>query len=197
MGGVGKMSWWNAFITANLIGIGANFDNCGVGIAYGSQKIKFPHRVNAVVNGVGFCTAFLGAYAGKLISHYFTAEQAGWASCIALACIGLFFWYSGYVHPRISRHTGKVKIQTRPNWKQGALLGLALSFTNVVSAFGGTVSNATTIWTTTAVISMWGYIMIWFGNLIGVGVFARLLGKYSSLVAGFLLILVGVHQVLG
>lgn len=188
------MSWLSAFITANLIGIGSNFDNCGTGIAYGSDKIKFPHWVNAIANAVGFCTALLGAYAGEVISHYLTVSQAQWAACLVLVFIGLFFWYAGYIHPLVSKQKRTMQIK-KPGWKEGIVLGLALSFTNVASGFGAVVSNAATLWATVAAITIWGYIMIWLGNVIGIGVIARLLGKYSSFVAGLLLILVGIHQV--
>lgn len=190
------MGWLNGFIIANWIGIGSNLDNCGTGLAYGSEKIKFPHWVNAIANGVGCCTALLGAYAGEVISHYLTLYQAEWAACIILVCIGLFFWYVGYIHPLTSRHKQKMKIK-KPGWREGIILGLALSFTNVAGGFGATVSNASTVWATTAAITIWGYIMIWLGNVIGIGLIARLLGKYSSFAAGLLLILVGIHQVLG
>lgn len=190
------MGWLSAFITANLIGIGSNFDNCGTGIAYGSEKIRFPHWVNGIVNAVGFCTALLGAYAGAVISHYLSFDEAPWAACIVLVCIGLFFWYAGYIHPLVCKQKRKMPIK-KPGWKESIILGLALSFTNIASGFGATVSNAATIWATTVAITIWGYIMIWLGNVIGIGILARLLGKYSSFVAGLLLILVGIHQVMG
>ncbi|WDL99784.1 manganese efflux pump MntP [Alicyclobacillus sp. ALC3] len=190
------MSWLSAFVTVNLIGIGSNFDNCGTGISYGSDKIKFPHWVNTVVNAVGFCTAVLGAYAGEVISHYLTVAEAQWAACIVLVCIGLFFWYAGYIHPLVSKEQRQMEIK-KPGWKEGIILGLALSFTNVASGFGATVSHVAALWSTVISITLWGYIMIWLGNVVGIGVIARLLGKYSSFAAGLLLILVGVHQVMG
>lgn len=188
------MGWLSAFMTANLIGIGTNFDNCGVGIAYGSERIKFPHWVNAIINIVGFCTALLGAYAGEVISHYINVNQASWTACIVLVCIGVLFWYSAYIDPRITRRQKQVCIQ-KPSWKQGIFLGLALSFTNVASGFGATVANAAAFWETVVGITFWGYVMIWLGNLVGIGVLGRLLGKYSSFIAGLLLIAVGIHQV--
>jgi putative Mn2+ efflux pump MntP len=190
------MGWLSVFVSANLSGIGSNLDNCGAGIAYGSDRIEIPHWVNGIVNAVGFGTALLGAYAGKVISHFLTASQADWAACIVLVCIGLFFWYAAYVHPLVSKQRQTVQIK-KPGWKDAIILGFALSFTNVASGFGATVANAATIWATTAAITIWGYIMIWLGNKIGIGFLSRLLGKYSSLAAGLMLILVGVHQVMG
>lgn len=187
------MGWLTAFITANLIGIGSNFDNCGTGIAYGSAQIKFPREVMAIVNIVGFCTALFGAYGGQIISHYISAPQAKWIASIVLVCIGVFFWYSSYVHPKISKQKTKIQIK-KPGWKEGILLGLALSFTNIASGFGATVANAATLWATVISITVWGYIMMLLGNVIGIGVIAKLLGKYASLVSGLMLILVGLHQ---
>jgi putative Mn2+ efflux pump MntP len=188
------MGWLYAFITANLIGIGSNLDNCVVGIAYGSYKIRFPHGINALVNTIGFCTALVGAYAGTVISHFLTAYQAEWVACIVLVCIGLFFWYTAYIHPRIFPKKQQMKIK-EPGWKEGIILGFVLSSTNIASGFGATVSNAASMWITTALITIWGYIMIWFGNVVGIGIITKLLGKYSSFTAGLLLILVGIHQV--
>lgn len=190
-----NMGWFNTFLTATVIGIGSNFDNCGVGSAYGSERIKFSHWVNAIVNTVGFCTALLGAYMGEEVSHYLEPKDAAWAACIVLCAIGLFFWYSAYVHPRVTSKGQFMKIQS-PGLKQGIVLGLALSITNIASGFGATVANAATLWATVLSITIWGYIMIWLGNVVGIGVLSRILGKYSSLVAGFLLIVVGVHQII-
>lgn len=190
------MGWFSAFVTANLIGIGSNLDNSGVGLAYGSREIKFPHSVNLIVNVIGFCSAFLGAYAGKVISRYLPVHAAEWAACMVLVSIGLFFWYTAYIHPQLVKQSHCVEIKN-PGWKEGIVLGLALSLTNIASGFGTTVSNAATVWATTVSIGVWGYIMIWLGNIAGIGIVAKMLGKYSSFAAGCLLIFVGIHQVLG
>ncbi len=190
------MNWLSVFITANLIGIGSNFDNCGTGIAYGSEKIKFPHSINILVNAIGFCTALLGAYMGQVISRYITLTEAGWAACVVLVCIGLFFWYAKYLHPRLSRKSEQIRIQ-QLGWKQGIILGFGLSFTNVAVGFGATVAHTSTVWVTALSIGIWGYILIWLGNAVGIGILARLLGKYSSFFAGLLLIIIGIHEIVG
>ncbi|WCK56346.1 manganese efflux pump [Aneurinibacillus sp. Ricciae_BoGa-3] len=189
------MNWLNAFIIANLIGIGSNLDNTSVGIAYGIQKIKFPHRINMVINLLGACTALLGAYMGEVISHYTSLNTAQFVSCAVLCGIGSFTLYSAYLHPLIYKRTSKVELH-RPGIKQGVLLGIGLSFTNVASGFSATIANSATLWTTVISIAAWGYIMIFLGNIIGIGIVSKLFGKYSSLAAGFLLIGVGVHQIM-
>lgn len=182
------------YLTVLLIGIGSNFDNCGVGIAYGSHHIKFPHYVNAIMNGIGFWTALLGAYAGTVISKFLPVHDASLSSCLVLCAIGLFFLFVAYVKPLLTQNSGDI-IHGAPGVRQGIVLGLALSITNIASGFGTTVSGTAPLWITVMSITVWGYLMVWFGNVVGIGVFARWLGQYSSLVAGLLLIVVGLHQI--
>lgn len=192
------MSGFTAIVTAIIVGLGSNLDNCGVGMAYGSRGIRLPHRLNAVINAVGFCAAFLGASIGEVIGRSLPFEAAAWTACVVFCAIGLSFWYSAYLHPWTGARTPVLKTPTpSPGVKQGILLGLALSFTNVATGFGTTVSNAAELWTTVLSITVWGYLMIWFGNIVGIGILARFLGKYAAFVGGLLLILVGAHQVVG
>lgn len=189
------MNWMHAFLTANLIGIGSNLDNSSIGIAYGSKNVRFPHWVNVVSNVIGGGTALIGAYAGDTISRYLTPHEAEWAACVVLVTIGLFFWYSGYIHPLLSKGKSHISIK-QPGWREGVFLGFALSFTNLASGFGATVAHASTISATVVSITVWGFILIWLGNVLSLGFIARVLGKYASLISGCLLVLVGIHQVI-
>jgi putative Mn2+ efflux pump MntP len=189
------MTWFTAFIIVNLIGIGSNLDNTSVGMAYGIAKIRLPHWVNFIINFLGFFTAFLGAYLGEIISQYTSENTAQLVSCVVLCGVGLFILYTAYLHPLISKETSPLKLE-KPGFKQAILLGLGLSFSNIASGFGATMSNSLSLWATVFSISVWGYIMIFLGNIIGIGVVSRLLGEYSSLVAGFLLIGVGIGQII-
>ncbi|WP_026963138.1 manganese efflux pump MntP family protein [Alicyclobacillus herbarius] len=193
------MDWWSLFLTINLIGIGSNLDNWGVGMAYGGNKVKFPYWVDAVVNLVGFFTALIGACAGAIISRYLPVTAAQWVACIALSAIGVYFWYTAYNRRRTSTHkqpTDKQPTKVEElGLKQAIFLGLALSFTNVASGFGATVAHAGEVWLSVFSITVWGFIMIWLGNVIGIGVVSRFLGRYASLAAGLLLIVAGLHQV--
>lgn len=189
------MNWLSSFVMANLIGIGSNLDNCGVGIAYDTKNITIQGWVNAIINGIGFCTTLLGTYAGSLISHYISAAGARWVACLVLCAIGVFSLYSAYLHPRISSPPAPVTKLASPGLKQAVMLGLALSCTNIASGFSATVAHSASVWITVLSITGWGYIMIWLGNSMAIRFLSRLLGKYSSLAAGFLLIGVGIHQV--
>ena len=72
-----------------------------------------------------------------------------------------------------------------------------MSLDNIVLGFGSTVSNIASMWTSALSIAVWGYVMLWFGHIAGIGVLCKLLGRFSAFVAGLLLILVGIYQVMG
>lgn len=139
------MNWLSSFIIANLIGLGSNLDNCGVGIAYGTENVTLQHWVNAMINMIGFCTALLGSFAGNVISHCISEETANWVACLMLCSIGCFFLYSAYVRPRISSQRVQWMKLQEPGFKEALILGVALSFTNVASGFSATVTNATAV----------------------------------------------------
>jgi putative Mn2+ efflux pump MntP len=184
-----------SLLMANLIGIASNLDNGGVGLAYGTKNIRLPHWVIGVINVVGFCATLIGTYAGGAIAHHTPAKEAQWAACVVLCGIGLFFLYSAYLKPRAARNREQTAILQKPGLKQSIALGLALSITNIGTGVGAALSNAAFQWSVVVAISLWGYVLIWLGNVIGIGVVERLFGKYSPLLAGLLLIGIGLHQV--
>ncbi|MBX5436179.1 MAG: manganese efflux pump [Alicyclobacillaceae bacterium] len=218
------MNWVEALVTVNLIGIGSNLDNCSVGIAYGSRSIRFPHRVNALINGIGCGAVWTGAVAGDCLSRYLLPSSANWIGCLVLCAVGLSFWLTAFrssrrraclrdaatvphAVPQVESGMALAEVAgdaaepscdapSRAGWREGVLLGLALSVTNVASGLGATVTGTASVWMTGISVTAWGYIMIWLGNALGIGVVARILGRWAPIVAGFLLMAVGVHQVL-
>lgn len=71
-------------------------------------------------------------------------------------------------------------------WRQGVILGLGLSFTNIANGFGATVAGTAPLRPVMAAITVWGYVMIWLSN-IGIGLIAKILGRYAPLVGGLVL----------
>ncbi|ANH90216.1 manganese efflux pump MntP family protein [Streptomyces andamanensis] len=190
------MDWLRTAVTADLIGLAANFDNWGVGLAYGVAGIRFPHRINALVNTVGLASVLLGAYGGDLVSRRVPPAAAGLVACGVLVSVALLYLYQMYVRPRRVHRTAP-PVSAPPGPRQGLLLGVGLSFTNVANGFGATVSAAVPLWGVAAAVTFWGYAMIWLGNRLGTGVAARVVGAWSPAVAAAVLIGVGVHEATG
>jgi putative Mn2+ efflux pump MntP len=189
------MSWLWLFITINLIGIGSNLDNSSIGIAYGIENVRFPHKINLIVNTIGFITALIGSMAGASISHHISKEMGDVVSCLVLCGIGCFIIFSQYVFPIFSHNSKKLKLRV-PNPRKGILLGMGLSFTNIASGFGAAISNTVNPWLIIISIAIWGYLLLWFGQLIGNKLILKWLGTYSSLLGGLILIMVGMSKLL-
>ncbi|GIN91319.1 sporulation protein [Siminovitchia terrae] len=187
------MDFLSTIIMINLVGIGANLDNSSIGMAYGIEKVHFPHRVNFIVNVIGFISALIGTYAGKSLSQITPYQFGAISSCIVLSSLGCFILYSNYIHPYTTQKK-ELKLQ-RPNLRMGIYLGLGLSISNAFSGLGVGLADTANMWWIALSITVWGYLLIWFGNLFGAKIIVRRLGKHSSFVAGLLLIIIGIKQI--
>lgn len=150
--------------------------------------------MNLIINIMGYGFAFLGGLFGEIIARIVSVQETKWIACTVLVSIGLYFLYHGYLAPRLFASRTHTDV-LRPGWRQAIVLGFALSASNLVTSFGATVANYANVWWTSISIALWGYLLFWLGNIIGIGFFARLLGKYAPLAAGVILILVGLVQV--
>jgi putative Mn2+ efflux pump MntP len=186
------------YLSAVLIGLGSNLDNTGVGIAYGMNRLRFPSRINLLVNAIGFVAALLGAVAGRFVGSHLETHLAAAASCAVLVGLGTVYLYAGWRHLRrggaaeapFNRRLGP------PGWRTGILIGFALSATNIASGFGATVSIGSLFWPAVVSITLFGYLAIWLGNLIGLDVLAGWLRRYAALIGGCVLVGVGLHQIM-
>ncbi|MGZ6524811.1 MAG: manganese efflux pump MntP [Tumebacillaceae bacterium] len=187
-------NWIDPFLLITLISIGTNLDNVGVGLAYGIHQIRIPAHVNVLINLIGLLISFLGATSGTFLAHAISLDQAKWVSCLVLVGIGLSFLTSLPFLP--SFRPKELQVLERLDLRHGLLLGFILSFTNFASGFGATVAGSVPISWTILSISVWGYVLIWLGNVVAHGFLSRFLGRYSSMMAGLLMIVIGIHQVL-
>ncbi|WP_066315872.1 manganese efflux pump [Bacillus sp. FJAT-29814] len=183
------MAWFSSFLILNLIGISTNIDNIGVGMAYGLKKMKIPVWFNIIINTIGFFTTIIGVFLGYVISQFISQKETGLVSFCILFCIGVFTIYNDWF---VSKKR-EIKIQ-KLSIRQAVLLGFTLSITNIASGAGATVAYNSVIWSVIFSITVWGYIAIWFGNSVGNRVFSSILGHYSPLIAGFILIIIGFKQ---
>jgi putative Mn2+ efflux pump MntP len=186
------------YLSAILIGLGSNLDNTGVGIAYGMDRLRFPRRINLLVNVIGFVAALLGAVTGRFVGSHLGTHVAAAASCAVLVGLGTVYLYASRRHFQRGG-AAKTSFGRRlgpPGWRTGILLGFALSATNLASGFGATVSRGSLFWPAVVSITLFGYLAIWLGNLIGLDVLAGWLGRYAALVGGCVLVAVGVHQIM-
>ncbi|WP_454872176.1 hypothetical protein [Paraburkholderia xenovorans] len=188
-------NWISIITTAALIGVGSNLDNTGVGLAFGAAGVRVPAWVNVVINAIGFCFVTAACFATATIRQYLSARTAGRLAAAALIAVALACWYTAYVHHRLGRGRKPLKIR-QPGWHEAIVLGFGLSFTNLVGGFSATLEDPRMIWPTVAAITIAGYLAISIGNAVARSFLAPWLGRFSPLVAGLILIGVGIHELI-
>lgn len=187
------MEWLSSFFIINLIGLSANLDNTGVGIAYGLKHFRIPSWFNGIINVIGFFNTLIGVFLASIISQVISPTATGLVSFCVFFSIGFLTIYNRYSGLLYGKNKPVVKIH-QPTLRQAIILGFALSVTNIAAGFGAAVAYELLIWPLIISITCWGYICIWIGNVIGNTVFLKMFGQYSSLVAGLIFIVIGLNQ---
>ncbi|MBX6395131.1 MAG: manganese efflux pump [Alicyclobacillaceae bacterium] len=187
------MAWLNLL----LIGIGTNLDNMGIGLAYGLRGTKIRHVHNALINLIGVFFALAGTFFGAALGLRVDVRTAHVASSAILCTLGILTMLQGVWRTR-NRDMGDTRAYPvtgarTTTWREAWMLGFALSITNAVAGTGAGLSGSD-IGPTVASIGIWGYLVIWIGNILATKKGAALFGNYRGVAAGLLLILIGLRQ---
>lgn len=188
-----------------LIAIAANLDNIGVGIAYGTRRVGLCFTKNLIIAAIAFLvTAFcgyLGYYTTKVISVH-------WAKIIGanmLIGVGIWVGASNYERKR-SRFRGwygsilkakeaYLRCNCGLTWGETVFLGVALAINSMVGGFIAGVQGGNILLVSGA-IAIFSYVFILLGLHLGETYAAKFLGEKSGLLAGILLIFIGIYQAL-
>jgi len=193
-----------------LIGIASNLDNAGVAIAYGIRKVRISWFHNIIIAGFGFFFTLLGGFFGNWISLFISEFTANLIGAIVLVGIGLFvlcqpvFGRSDNIS--LNKKNGLMEIFRNPKranlditktirFSEVLVLSIALSLNNIAGGFDAGVTNLNLLWT--AFISgVFSFICMSGFSYIGKTFLAEHLGKGTTVVAGILLIFIGIDQML-
>jgi len=181
-----------------LIGIASNLDNAGVGIAYGIRKIRISWFNNFII-------AFFGSWISLFISD-FIANLIG---ALVLGIIGVFVLCQPLLSKQgeVSEKDGSVmRILRNPenadfdrsktiSFSEALVLGVALSINNLAGGFDAGVTNLN-LWWTAIISGTFSFICISGFSYIGKRFLAEYLGKWATIIAGILLILIGIDQLM-
>lgn len=203
-----------------LIAIAANLDNLGIGIAYGIQKIKISNTANFVIAVISFTATWLSSTLGEAASLYLNSEIASMIGAILLIGVGIWVFAQPIItsiqsnRPIIDLqllgnriYIGPTEILNYPEradidnsrdigiW-EAVILGIALSINALASGFtSGAIGIPTLL--ESSLIGIFSFITICIGCYFGKKYAAEQLGKYANIVSGTLLILIGLHQLVG
>lgn len=195
-----------------FLSIAANLDNLGVGVAYGVKRIKVPPLSNFIIAAITFIFGCLSALIGGWVARFLNDAVANSIGAVLIIGVGLWIIRPKKMQFILERDPSKhetsliIKILHEPeaadsdhstsiSWQESILLGIALSlnvFTNGISAG---------LWKLNAIdtalgMSVFSYITIEAGIRLGRRYGSCWLGNKANLVAGILLILIGLRQFL-
>ncbi|WP_399631439.1 manganese efflux pump MntP family protein [Sporosarcina sp. SG10008] len=191
------MQW----ISILLIGIAANIDNLAISVSYGLKLKRIPFLYNFIISLISIAFAFFSISAGSFLSNYFSQSMANFTGGFLITVLGIWF-----IAP-LPFFTKNKSIQTEDNspvflgleqpmkitLKESTFLGFLLSLNCLTIGFGAGITGSPPLFTSIA-IGLFSLISISLGIKIGNTIGNILFGKYSSKIAGLLLIIIGIYE---
>ncbi|MGE7884194.1 sporulation membrane protein YtaF [Bacillus sp. NPDC094077] len=193
-----------------LIGVASNLDNAGVGIAYGIRKIQISWFNNFVIAFFGFLFTLLAGFFGNWISLFISDFTAKLIGAAVLGIIGVFILCQPFFSKKetvennddgvlmgILRNPEKADFDGSKtiSFSEALVLGVALSINNIAGGFDAGVTNLN-LWLTAIISGIFSFICISGFAYVGKRFLAEYLGKWAAIIAGVLLILIGIDQLL-
>src|SRR5690242_4749963 len=82
------------WLTIILIGIAANLDNLGIGLAYGAKQTKIPIGSNIMIAFISMFITYVAVFTGGAITVYISPSIARFSGSLLLCIIGLWTLWS-------------------------------------------------------------------------------------------------------
>ncbi|MEK4714025.1 MULTISPECIES: manganese efflux pump MntP [Sporosarcina] len=191
------MQW----ISILLIGIAANIDNLAISVSYGLKLKRIPFLYNFIISLISIAFAFFSISAGSFLSNYFSQSMANFTGGFLITILGIWF-----IAP-LPFFIKNKSIQTEDNspvflgleqpmkitLKESTFLGFLLSLNCLTIGFGAGITGFSPLFTSIS-IGLFSLISISLGIKIGNTIGNTLFGKYSSKIAGLLLIIIGIYE---
>ena len=197
-----------------FIALTNNLDNISVRIAYSIQGIRITALINVWISVITFVISFFAVLLGGIVSEYLPKQVTSVIAMLLLTAIGLWMILEPYLrrknHAIIESDRGNKKsvfhVLLNPenadmdkskhiDFKEATLLGFALSINNVGGGVSAGMIGLNSFWVglLSAVLS---FLALWLGNYIA-EVFIKLnVTNKATVVAGLLLIAIGIEQIL-
>jgi len=190
-----RMHW----ISIILIGIAANLDNLGIGLAYGVKRVKIPALSNAVIALMSMIVTFVAVTAGGTIVEYISPHIANLLGSLLLCTIGLWTLVSNRFSQQGIAEQPELFDEDKNyiiSFREAITLGFILSANCLAGGIAIGAHGISVIWTVIS-IGTFSFITVGIGSHFGNLLTKTFIGKYSAAISGWLLIMIGVLEVLG
>ncbi len=196
----------NIFITL-LFATAANLDTLGVAVAYGIKNIKIKKHLYFIIAFVSTFGTFISMSVGIVLRDLLDKSYLNCIGSITLILIGIWFVKDFFVEnnkdmikddkikeilidPSIADkdHSGDL------NLKECLTLSFVLTVNNIGVGIGASVIGLKIV--ELCVLTFIITILFFFlGISIGKNYLSKIFGKYSSLISGILIILIGIYEI--
>lgn len=201
-----------------VIALSSNLDNLGVGLAYGARRTYLPLVSNLLIAAITSCGTLVSMVFGRnvavLASNQQLASDIGAGIIVAMGVYfliqslrknrkalsgsraerrtsrGILFWLCWV--GRLSRRPTPVD-KNSIDLSEASILGLALTLNNLPNGFAAGLLGLSPALTTTAVFVL-SMLILWLGIWAGSRFVAQFLGSKSALVAGIMLVVLGLYE---
>jgi putative sporulation protein YtaF len=191
---------WVIVIT---LGIASNLDNAGVGVAYGIRNIRIPVLQNFIIALISLAATLFGGFFGRWISLWLTPFMGSLVGAVVIIAVGVWVLLQPFlktdggsnVISRILRNPEAADLNKDKEIGIGEsiILGIALAMNALVGGFDAGISKISVLATTIAV-GVCSFVLLGAAEYLGRSYAAEKLGSRASMLAGVLLILIGIHQ---
>ncbi len=203
-----------------FIALAANIDNLGVGIAYGSRKIRISLQANLIIAVFSLLSTWLAAAVGSVITNYIRREVASELGAAVIIAVGLWIIIEPAVeaHQRNSPVMSEAPLQSQGtrsyisptelihqpekadvdcskdiDWWEAVILGIALSVNAVASGLdAGLVALPLVV--VPLLVGCFSFLTIAGGIYLGRKCVAERMGHRATMVSGILMLVIGLHQ---
>lgn len=191
-----------------------NLDNIGVRIAYSIRGIRIATLINVWISVITFVISFFAAYSGKIISSFLSKPLSSVIAMFLLTAIGLWMILEPYIrrknhcamesdqgnknsifHVLLNPENADMDKSKHIDFKETTLLGFALSVNNVGGGVSAGMIGLNSFWVglLSAVLS---FLALWVGNYIAEVFIKWNVTNKATVVAGILLIAIGIEQIM-
>lgn len=202
----------NPFLQLLLIGMASNLDNLGVGLAYGTRRIRISPLPNLVIAAFAFLMTVTSVWVGTYVGRYLNNLAANTIGAVLL--IGVGVWVISSQH-RPNEETPKKTSANPPSLlavledpetadsdgsgeisvPESLVLGVALGMNCFTNGFAAGLWRLGAVETGIA-NALFSFLTLWGGSWLGLRYAAQWLGSKATIAAGVLLILIGLRQLL-
>lgn len=183
------------WITIILIGIAANLDNLGIGLAYGIKKTRIPLLSNVTIAFISMAVTYISVKIGSAIAHYLSPHLADMIGSFLLAGIGIYMIVDDLMKTKKDFNLDKIdKDQNNIiSFKEAALLGLILSINCLATGIAIGANGISAIWTVLS-IGFFSVVAFSIGGEFGLRISKTVIGRKATILSGVLLIFIGIFE---